>query len=86
MKETLATQELLTELASDGLDISSIINQPRASAASGQASPSEVTEWDEDVNVLIEEEPQDTETMPIEEDGQSEILMMNPNRKTHWPE
>ena len=48
---------LLTELASDGLDISSIINQPRANvAASGEASPSEVIDWDEDVGILMEDE------------------------------
>ena len=40
-----------------------------------------MTEWDEDVNVLIEEEPQDTETMPIEEDGQPEILGDEPEQE-----
>ena len=65
---------LLTELASDGLDISSIINQPRASAAaSGQASQSEVAEWDEDIDILMEEDPQDVELMATEENEQSEI-------------
>lgn len=53
---------LLTELASEGLDISSIINQPRANvAASGEASSSEVSNWDEDVNLLMEEEESVTE-------------------------
>ena len=48
---------LLTELASDGLDITSIINQPRAStAASGEASQSEVIDWDQDVEVLMDDE------------------------------
>ena len=55
---------LLTELASDGLDISSIINQPRASAASAaQASTAEVIDWDEDVGILMEEESEDEISM-----------------------
>ena len=49
---------LLTELASDGLDISSIISQPRSTAAAaiGNASESAVIDWDQDVGVLMEEE------------------------------
>ena len=48
---------LLTELASDGLDISSIINQPRSTtAAAGDASEAAVINWDEDVGALMEQE------------------------------
>ena len=49
---------LLTELASDGLDISSIISQPRSTAAAalGNAPESIVIDWDEDVGVLMDEE------------------------------
>tara|TARA_B100000282_G_C31690245_1_gene471162 strand:+ start:82 stop:480 length:399 start_codon:yes stop_codon:yes gene_type:complete len=48
---------LLTELASDGLDISSIISQPRSSAAAaiGDAPESAVIDWDQDVGVLMED-------------------------------
>lgn len=54
---------LLTELASEGLDISSIINQPRASAAAaGQATSDEVIDWDEDVGVLMEDENSEIES------------------------
>jgi uncharacterized membrane protein len=56
---------LLTELASDGLDISSIISQPRPNvAAEGSASTSEVTGWDE--NILLDD--------GLEEDSVSEVL------------
>ena len=42
---------LLTELASDGLDISGIISAPRSNvAASGDASSQEVHAWDEDMD------------------------------------
>ena len=61
---------LLTELASDGLDISSIISQPRSTAAAaiGNAPESVVIDWDQDVGVLMEgeseaEAPSDEETM-----------------------
>jgi len=48
---------LLTELASDGLDISAIISQPRPNvAASGSASFADVVNWDEDLSALEEEE------------------------------
>ena len=49
---------LLTELASDGLDISSIISQPRSAAAAtiGNAPESVVIDWDQDVSVLMEDE------------------------------
>ena len=60
---------LLTELASDGLDISSIINQPRSTtAAAGDASESAVINWDEDVGALME--PEDDVSEPISEPEQ----------------
>ena len=48
---------LLTELASDGLDISSIISQPRSSLLllSGKHPESAVIDWDQDVGVLMED-------------------------------
>ena len=46
---------LLTELASDGLDISGIISAPRSNvAASGDASSQEVHAWDEDLDELLD--------------------------------
>ena len=53
---------LLTELASDGLDISSLISAPKPNiAAEGEASPSEVSNWDQETNILLEEEPSESE-------------------------
>tara|TARA_B100001250_G_scaffold399266_1_gene408472 strand:- start:478 stop:888 length:411 start_codon:yes stop_codon:yes gene_type:complete len=53
---------LLTELASDGLDISSIISQPRPNvAAAGDASSSEVANWDEEVDILLDDESSEDE-------------------------
>jgi len=50
---------LLTELASDGLDLSAIISQPRPNvAAEGSASTSEVIDWDEELQL---DEESDTE-------------------------
>lgn len=55
---------LLTELASDGLDISSIISQPRSTAAAlGNAPESIVIDWDEDVGVLMEDEETPSESI-----------------------
>ena len=55
---------LLTELASDGLDISSIISQPRSTAAAlGNAPESIVIDWDEDVGVLMEDEELPSESV-----------------------
>ena len=64
---------LLTELASDGLDLSSIISQPRPNvAAAGEASSADVANWDDEVGVLLDEESNDGEdsgaTEPIEID------------------
>lgn len=58
---------LLTELASDGLDISSIVSQPRSTAAAalGNAPESIVIDWDEDVGVLMEEEENNPESIDI---------------------
>ena len=48
---------LLTELASEGLDISSLISKPKPSvAAEGEASPIEVANWDQETNVLFEDD------------------------------
>ena len=60
---------LLTELASDGLDISSIISQPRSTAAAalGNAPESTVINWDEDVGVLMDEEESTPESIGIME-------------------
>jgi hypothetical protein len=58
---------LLTELASDGLDISSIVSQPRSTAAAalGNAPESIVIDWDEDVGVLMDEEEKPPESIDI---------------------
>ena len=46
---------LLTELASDGLDLSGIISQPRPNvAAAGEASPSDVSDWDQEIDILTD--------------------------------
>ena len=64
---------LLTELASDGLDISSIISQPRSTAAAaiGNAPESVVIDWDQDVGVLMESESE--AEAPSDEETASEI-------------
>ena len=66
---------LLTELASDGLDISSIISQPRstAAAAMGDAPESVVLDWDQDVGILMEDESEVEH--PVEEESGSEVLV-----------
>jgi hypothetical protein len=47
---------LLTELASDGLDLSAIISQPQPNvAAVGDASSSDVSDWDQEISVLTED-------------------------------
>jgi hypothetical protein len=63
---------LLTELASDGLDISSIISQPRSTAAAiGNAPESVVIDWDQDVGVLMEDESE--ADAPLDEETTSEV-------------
>ena len=61
---------LLTELASDGLDISSIISQPRSTAAAalGNAPESTVINWDEDVGALMDEEESTPESFDTVEE------------------
>ena len=65
---------LLTELASDGLDITSIISRPKPSTtATGSASTSDVIDWDEDLDVLTEEEsPTDSDEVASEDENQDE--------------
>jgi hypothetical protein len=55
---------LLTELASDGIDLSSIMSTPRPTIqADGDASTDEVNAWDEDMDALLEsDEESDEET------------------------
>ena len=66
---------LLTELASDGLDISSLISAPKPNvAAEGDASPVEVSNWDEELSILEDDNDSDLqyetdqESMMAEED------------------
>ena len=67
---------LLTELASDGLDISSIINQPRSTtAAAGDASEATVINWDEDVGALMEEEDISDSTTELEQIQETDSLL-----------
>ena len=68
---------LLTELASDGLDISSIINQPRSTtAAAGDASEAAVINWDEDVGALMEQEQDISDsTSEIEQIQETDSLL-----------
>ena len=48
---------LLTELASDGLDLSAIMSKPQPNvAAVGEASSSEVGDWDDEIDLLIGDE------------------------------
>ena len=58
---------LLTELASDGLDISSIISTPKPNiAVEGDSTSAEVANWDEDISLLSDgdsdDDSDDTET------------------------
>ena len=63
---------LLTELASDGLDISSIISQPRSTAAAalGDAPESIVIDWDEDVGPLMDDDSKAELQGELEESGE----------------
>jgi hypothetical protein len=68
---------LLTELASDGLDISAIISKPKPNvAASGSASFADVVNWDEDVSALTEDDSEETDDSEPEMDtlATSEII------------
>ena len=58
---------LLTELASDGLDITSIINQPKPSTnVVGSATHAEIEDWDETVETLTAEDDFGPEEAPQE--------------------
>ena len=60
---------LLTELASDGLDISAIISKPKPNvAASGSASFADVVNWDEDVSALTEDDSEEPDVTNSEMD------------------
>ena len=64
---------LLTELASDGLDLSSIISQPKATtAASGAASFADTINWDEDIDILNQED--DSESIDDSQDVEESEL------------
>ena len=68
---------LLTELASDGLDISAIISKPKPNvAASGSASFADVVNWDEDVSALTEDDSEEPDVTNSEMDtlATSEII------------
>jgi hypothetical protein len=68
---------LLTELASDGLDISAIISQPKPNvAASGSASFADVVNWDEDLSALTEDKSEESDVTDLEMDSpaSSEII------------
>ena len=53
---------LLTELASDGLDLSAIISQPRPNvAAAGDASSSDVRDWDQEMDILTDDNDSEDE-------------------------
>ena len=63
-------------MASDGLDISSIINQPRSTtAAAGDASEAAVINWDEDVGALMEEEDISDSTTELEQIQETDSLL-----------
>ena len=58
---------LLTELASDGLDITSIINQPKPSTnVVGSATHAEIEDWDETVETLTAEDDFGSQEAPPE--------------------
>ena len=60
---------LLTELASEGIDLTSIISTPTPNvAADGEATPEEVHQWDEEINALLGEES-GQETTDISDDS-----------------
>lgn len=66
---------LLTELASDGIDLSSIISTPRPTIqADGEASTDEVNAWDEDMDVLLEsDEETEAEVEPKTDSEEEEV-------------
>lgn len=74
---------LLTELASDGLDLSAIISQPRPNvAAAGDASSSDVSDWDQEMGVLtdapdLEVELEAEPEAEVEDESQDNITGIN---------
>jgi hypothetical protein len=66
---------LLTELARDGIDLSSIISTPRPTIqADGEASTDEVNAWDEDMDVLLEsDEETEAEVEPKTDSEEEEV-------------
>ena len=66
---------LLTELASDGLDLSAIISPPRPNvAAAGEASPSDVSDWDQEIGILTDDPDLETE---VEVESQDNLVGLN---------
>jgi uncharacterized membrane protein len=64
---------LLTELASDGIDLSSIISTPRPTIqADGEASTDEVNAWDEDMDALLESNEEPEAEVESETDSEEE--------------
>ena len=58
---------LLTELASEGIDLSSIISAPQPSvAAEGEATPEDIHDWDEEINTLLDEEEGEDQLSELE--------------------
>tara|TARA_B110001452_G_C15188438_1_gene412703 strand:- start:937 stop:1341 length:405 start_codon:yes stop_codon:yes gene_type:complete len=66
---------LLTELASDGLDLSAIISKPQPNvAAAGEASSSEIVDWDQEMDVLSDDLDDDNITIDPSEWSTDELL------------
>ena len=64
---------LLTELASDGLDLSAIISQPRPNvAAVGEASSIDVSDWDQEISILT-----DGSDLEDEVESQDDLMGLN---------
>ena len=64
---------LLTELASDGIDLSSIISTPSPTIqADGEASTDEVNAWDEDMDALLESDDETEAEVESEPDSEEE--------------
>ena len=62
---------LLTELASDGLDITSIISQPKPNVAAENIAPAPIEiNWDEDVDILVEDESESISDVEQSDDSE----------------
>ena len=58
---------LLTELASEGIDLSSIISAPQPNvAAEGEATPEDVHDWDEEINTLLGDDDEEEQLAELE--------------------